>query len=272
MVSPIRPAMRNDVSSARSVLSVRIQEKRFGVVPVLGSITFEVEPNQFVVVLGPSGCGKTTLLRVLAGLDREFVGRIMLGLNSVIRPSSSIALMFQDVRLLPWMTVERNIKFAAAASENPKSPQDSLVSVGLDPAILSYYPRKISGGMAKRVALARALAGNPSVLLLDEPFSELDTASKYGLYDLLIESVHSPDAPVGAIMVTHDISEAVYLADKILVLSGKRPASISSVVPVELPRPRYRDDADFLKLCTSLMIAAISESESQTPSKVDTAG
>jgi ABC-type nitrate/sulfonate/bicarbonate transport system ATPase subunit len=113
--------------------------------------------------------------------------------------------------------------------------------------------------MSKRVALARALAGNPSVLLLDEPFSELDTASKYNLYDQLIESVRSQNAPIGAIMVTHDISEAVYLADKILVLSGKRPACISSIVPIELPRPRSRDNAKFLALCTSLMVAAISD-------------
>jgi ABC-type nitrate/sulfonate/bicarbonate transport system ATPase subunit len=262
MISATPPVVRNERSSGHSVLSVRIDEKRFSLSPILGSIAFDVEPNQFVVVLGPSGCGKTTLLRILSGLDRDFAGTVLLGSKPVTRPSSNIALMFQDVRLLPWMTVELNIKFATAAVQNPKSPQNSLSAVGLDPAVLSFFPRKLSGGMAKRVALARALAANPAVLLLDEPFSELDTAAKYNLYDLLVETVHSRDAPVAAVMVTHDISEAVYLADKILVLSGGRPASISSVVPVTLPRPRYREDAEFIKLCTSLMVAAISDVES----------
>lgn len=256
---PLPLTGRKEFEPVPSVLSVKVNEKRFGSHAVLGSITFDLEPNQFVVVLGPSGCGKSTLLRILAGLDTDFSGSIMLGLGSVTRPSSKIGLMFQDVRLLPWMTVERNIKFATTALPNPKSPRDSLIAVGLNAAILPYYPRKLSGGMAKRVALARALAGNPSVLLLDEPFSELDAASKYSLYDLLVETVHSPGAPAGAIMVTHDISEAVYLADKIFVLSGKHPTGISSIVPIGLPRPRSRDDVDFLRLCTSLMVATISE-------------
>jgi ABC-type nitrate/sulfonate/bicarbonate transport system ATPase subunit len=263
MHSPM-PAFSSANPRDKPLLSVCIQDKQFDSSSILGHIEFSLEPSRFTVILGPSGSGKTTLLRTIAGLDSDFTGRVFFNTTLVTQPMPNVALMFQDVRLFPWMTVERNIMFAAVAVPTPRSATEVLRLVGLDSAILRLYPRQLSGGMAKRVALARALAGDPSVLLLDEPFSDLDTASKYRIYDLLVGVVQSPHAPVAAALVTHDISEAVYLADEIIVLSGRRPATISSTIPVTIPRPRRRDDPMFLRLCTQLMVAAISNVEDST--------
>lgn len=247
-------------SLASPFLSVTVTQKSFGDTVLLGDISFTLEANKLLVILGPSGCGKTTLLRIVSGLDREFDGGVRLESELVTRPTPQIAMMFQDVRLFPWLTVRRNLAFAAAAAASDNYRPDELLQlVGLPPGSAGLYPRQLSGGMAKRVALARAFAGDPTILLLDEPFSDLDPKAKYSLYDSLVTAANSPRRPMSVVMVTHDIGEAVFLADEIVVLSSKRPTTIASVVPVRIPRPRRRDDPEFVRQCTALMMVAISD-------------
>jgi sulfonate transport system ATP-binding protein len=196
------------ILAAPAAVRVRIERKQFDRVLLYSNFELTVQFGQTLVVLGPSGSGKTTLLRMISGLDREFSGEMTFaapdGAGGV--PPGYV---FQEVRLFPWMSVARNIQFAASRGAVGKERVTELLYlVGLDEGVGSLYPRQLSGGMAKRVALARALAGSPVLLLLDEPFSELDAKSKFAMYESLLryKSLRSP--PLTIILVTHDIDEA----------------------------------------------------------------
>ncbi|MEP7286901.1 MAG: ABC transporter ATP-binding protein [Chloroflexota bacterium] len=210
-----------------------------GIIEALASTTFQVADGEFICIVGPSGCGKSTLLRIIAGLLLPSSGAVMLDGATVVAPQRRIGLVFQQTNLMPWRSVLDNIalplELAGATREARDEQATSVIKhVGLD-GFEKAYPAELSGGMAQRVALGRALVQNPDILLLDEPFAALDALTRE---QMLIEllALWSGDHKT-AIMVTHDITEAVFLADRVLVMS-QRPGHIRAIVNVDLPRPR----------------------------------
>jgi ABC-type nitrate/sulfonate/bicarbonate transport system ATPase subunit len=211
-----------------------------GVLPVLEPVRLAIEPGEFLAVLGPSGCGKSTLLRLIAGLDQPTTGNVQLGDRTVTDVDPRCAIVFQEPRLFPWQTIAKNVAIGARRIKDPPAPEVLLKLVGL--ADFGHvFPHQLSGGMAQRAALARALIGRPEVLLLDEPFAALDALTRMQMQDLLAEVCRSVQPTV--VMVTHDVDEALYLADRIIIM-GPRPANITAVFKVSLPRPRDRGDAE----------------------------
>jgi ABC-type nitrate/sulfonate/bicarbonate transport system ATPase subunit len=192
---------------------------------VLGELSFSLANGEVAALVGPSGCGKTTLLRIIAGLDRDYQGTVRLPEHC------RLGMVFQEPRLLPWRSVEANVRLAAP--EATGATLDALFqTLGLA-AHRGHYPGELSLGLARRVALARAFAINPDLLVLDEPFVSLDAALAQRLRAELVELVRS--RPVTTLLVTHDVEEAIGLADRLLVLSGS-PARIVATVPIARPR------------------------------------
>jgi len=250
-----------------SKLELHIEKKLFQEVPILEKVRLVVNEGDFVVVLGPSGSGKTTLLRVIAGLDREYEGKVVIDGKTVGGPNGNTGVVFQDVRLFPWMTIERNIKFVDSKSGISSEKVEGLLEfVGLEKTVRKLYPRQLSGGMAKRVGLARALANNPSLLLLDESFSELDARSKFELYESLLAYKREHNPTLAILLVTHDIDEAAYLGDRIVILGDGRPTTILRDVMVSLPHPRNRKDPKYIELCATLMMQLISNIDHEVKS------
>jgi sulfonate transport system ATP-binding protein len=217
-------------------------------VHALDGVSFSVGPGEIVAIVGGSGCGKSTLLRAISGLDTPSEGRVLLDGESVTQPHEKIGMIFQEPRLLPWLTVADNVGFGL--DDRPRRELNgrtaaALVRVGLvDKA--NMWPRELSGGQAQRVAIARALVPHPEVLLLDEPFSALDAFTRADLQDHLLDLW--ADLRPTLILVTHDVDEAVVLADRIMVMRP-RPGRIFDEIEAELPRPRDRQSAafDFVK-------------------------
>lgn len=217
--------------------------------PVLEQIQLEIAGGEFLAVLGPSGCGKSTLLRLIAGLERPSTGSVQLGKQVVSEVDARCALMFQEPRLFPWKTVAANVAVGGRRSQNPPAPDAFLSLVGLD-GFGGSYPHQLSGGMAQRAALARALIGKPEVLLLDEPFAALDALTRMQMQDLLAAACRSVQPTV--VMVTHDVDEALYLADRVIVM-GKRPARVVETLRVPLARPRDRGDPVLAELRATIL-------------------
>jgi NitT/TauT family transport system ATP-binding protein len=211
--------------------------------PVLDGIDLAVGPGEFVALLGPSGCGKSTLLRLIAGLERPHAGRIFMGEQEIVAPDPSRILVFQDPTLYPWRTVRQNVALGLEARGLLRTEgariDAALRQVGLD-GFDRAYPHQLSGGMAQRAALARALVNDPSVLLMDEPLANLVALWQRARFT--------------AFLVTHDVEEAVYLASRVLVLSD-RPARILADMAIDLPYPRHRGSARFTALRRALMEA-----------------
>lgn len=240
-------------------VELNIERKSFQDEAILENVDLVVREGEVVVILGPSGSGKTTLLRIISGLDVDFEGRIFIDGRPVCEPRGDVGFVFQDVRLFPWMTVEQNIKFASFKTGPSALKVEWLLEfVGLGNSVKKLYPRQLSGGMEKRVGLARALASAPSVLLLDESFSELDARSKYALYETLLKHKKENKQPLTIILVTHDIDEAAFLGDRIIVFSDGRPSTMLREFKVTLPHPRERESADYIELCANLMMQLIS--------------
>jgi sulfonate transport system ATP-binding protein len=195
------------------------------------NVSFSIQEGETVGILGTSGCGKSTLLRVLSGLDKEFDGEIKIA--EVGR--TPIGMIFQEPRLMPWLTVKENILFGNKDVKKVEV-QDYLDLVGLTD-FGDYYPKDLSGGMAQRTAIARALIGQPGVLLLDEPFSALDAFTKMQLQDLLLKIQKKRLSTM--VIVTHDIDEALYLCDRIFILGGQ-PGYLQAELTVEVTKPRDR--------------------------------
>jgi sulfonate transport system ATP-binding protein len=214
------------------------------VVMALSGIDLELAPGDVVALVGQSGCGKSTLLRLVAGLETATGGEVSLNGEPVRAPAPQCAVVFQEHRLFPWLTVAQNVGFALRG--RPKDEQLALIAEQLALMGLSEfdgaYPHQLSGGMAQRVALARALVRGPSVLLLDEPFAALDAFTKTRLQEELWRSRESTQPTT--LFVTHDIEEAVYLADRIVVLS-EAPGTIREQFAIELQRPRDRTSSAF---------------------------
>lgn len=224
---------------------------------VLRDVTLAVLPGEVVALLGASGCGKSTLLRITAGLARATAGTVRIGDAPVQGTDPRCALAFQEPRLLPWRTLAGNVALGLPPStptvEGQAIVHDLLELVGLT-AFAGHRPREVSGGMAQRAALARALARRPSVLLLDEPFGALDALTRLRMQDLLLD-VHAA-APTTVLLVTHDVDEALQLADRVVLLGnepGAYGATVRQIVTVPGERPRDRGSAELAALRAELL-------------------
>lgn len=227
------------------MLDVSNLTKRYNDTVALTDVSFTADAGEFVAVVGPSGCGKSTLLRVLAGLEPDFDGRATIG-GRLLQDGGSddVGVVFQDPRLLPWATVRENVRVGYNGQPPDLTVDDLINQVGLD-GFEEALPRELSGGMAQRVALARGLAYEPKVLLLDEPFSALDALTQTEQQEFLLDVWRDTGATI--LLVTHDIEEAAYLADRVLVLRGQ-PGTLHEDVPVSVARPRKRADEQLLAI------------------------
>jgi sulfonate transport system ATP-binding protein len=257
---PVRAAVRPTDDGARPV-ALHGVGRAFGTgtaaKTVLRDVDLTVAPGEVVALLGPSGCGKSTLLRIVAGLDTEATGEVTIGDARVTDLAEDAAVAFQEPRLLPWRSVRDNIALglprSVDAAEGAERVEELLGLVELS-AHADKRPREISGGMAQRASLARALARRPGVLLLDEPFGALDALTRLKMQDLLLE-IHEA-YPATVLLVTHDVDEALQLADRIVVLGREGladGATISRVLEVPGERPRDRSSSDLARLRTSLL-------------------
>lgn len=225
---------------------------------VLRDVSFDVQAGEIVALLGPSGCGKSTLLRAVAGLDAPSSGSVTINGTAVSGIDARCAVAFQEPRLLPWKSIAGNVAIgvpAGSAAAHSREVVAKLVGlVGLS-AFAGHRPREVSGGMAQRASLARALARNPGVLLLDEPFGALDALTRITMQDLLLD-IHAAE-PTTVLLVTHDVDEALQLADRIILLgpdgSDQHGASIVRTVDVPGPRPRDRASTELAGLRSSLL-------------------
>ncbi len=217
------------------------------VVTALQEITLTIRQGEFLAVVGSSGCGKSTLLRIIAGLEDAYQGSVHLGGYRISGPGLDRGMIFQEHRLLPWLTVEQNVAFGLNgkdADEKRRLVAEHLELVGLS-GFARAHPHQLSGGMAQRVAIARAIVNRPKVLLLDEPFGALDAMTRIQMQQEILRIWEVERTTM--ILVTHDIDEAVYLGDRIVVMSS-RPGTVKKIVPVELSRPRDRSDYDFVRI------------------------
>jgi sulfonate transport system ATP-binding protein len=210
----------------------------------LADVTLDVAQGEIVAFVGGSGCGKTTMLRLIAGLEQASKGRVELDGETLTAPHPGVGVIFQEPRLLPWLTVAQNIGFGLDAlprAEREARVEEALLRVGLA-GYGGRWPRELSGGQAQRVAIVRALVARPKVLLLDEPFSALDAFTRASLHEHLIGlwEAHRPTL----LLVTHDVEEAVTLADRVIVLQPK-PGRIFAEPALDLPRPRDKVGHDF---------------------------
>jgi sulfonate transport system ATP-binding protein len=207
----------------------------------LDAINLEVHPGEIVSLVGTSGCGKSTLLRIILGLDFPSEGDVWIDNEPIAAPHPEIGMIFQEPRLMPWLTVKDNVRFGLEqAADSAAAIATTLTKVGLAD-FADALPRQLSGGMAQRVAIARALITQPSILLLDEPFSALDAFTRTKLQDHLLH-IWKYDCPT-MLLVTHDIEEALVLSDRIIVMRSN-PGRIHREFVLDLPRPRKRTDTN----------------------------
>lgn len=213
-------------------------------IEILKNINFKINEGGFVVIVGHSGCGKSTLLKIIAGLITEYNGNVTLDGEIICKPDKDRAMIFQEHRLFPWLTIKNNIALGLEKcnkEENDKLIREYLKMVKLE-EFENAYPSQLSGGMSQRAAIARALINNPKVLLLDEPCGALDALTKIQLQNEILKIWQKEKTTM--IMVTHDIDEAIYLADKIIVMSS-RPGKIKEIINIDIGKPRDRSSYDF---------------------------
>ncbi|NGM45504.1 ABC transporter ATP-binding protein [Rhodobacter sp. SGA-6-6] len=244
--------------SRRGEVTVRDLSKSFALngqrLDVLRDLQLEVRGGEALAIVGPSGCGKTTLLRVLAGLEQPDRGEILIDGHPVQGVGTERAIIFQEPRLLPWLTVLGNVAFGLTVRGLPADRAEARARhyirlVGLA-AFEKAYPRQLSGGMAQRVGIARALTVQPGILLLDEPLGALDAMTKLTMQEELARIWR--EEKVTMILVTHDLEEAIFLADRVLMLPNER-GSQPRLIDIRLPRPRDRSEPDFVAMRRRLM-------------------
>ncbi len=213
------------------------------------NISFSMVEREFISIVGPSGCGKSTILRILIGLDKQTSGEILYKDLPLTINKPKFSIVFQTPSLFPWLTVQENIEVVLEAMEIKKEERTEIVKkyikvIGLD-GFENAYPKELSGGMRQRVGIARALAVNPELLLLDEPFSSLDSFTAEGLREEILMLWSDPSLPPDdIILVTHNIDEAVQLSDRVIILSP-RPGHIIGEIKIDLPRPRNNRSPEF---------------------------
>ncbi|CAB3968054.1 ABC transporter [Burkholderia cenocepacia] len=225
------------------ILDVRHVGKRFatpqGECTALDDISFRTYRREFVCVIGPSGCGKSTLIRILAGLDAQTSGEVLLDGKPVQGPGADRGMVFQGYTLFPWLTVKKNVMFGlrmngSSSGQAEREALQWLDLVGLM-RFADVYPHQLSGGMKQRVAIARALANRPRILLMDEPFGALDAQTRAKMQTHLLDIWRNIDVTI--LFITHDLDEAIFLADRILVLKAN-PGAVQELIEVPVPRPR----------------------------------
>jgi sulfonate transport system ATP-binding protein len=236
---------------------------------VLDSVDLSVAPGEFLTIVGASGCGKSTLLRLIAGLDTEFQGEVVLDGRRVTAPSLDRGLVFQEPRLFPWLTVTQNVALGLLNAGLSKAARNRAVAehiglVGLT-GFRDAYPHQLSGGMAQRAAIARGLVNRPGVLLLDEPFGALDALTRARLQDEL-QRIWAAEG-ITMLLVTHDVEEAVYLGDRVVVMAP-RPGRIAASFDVPEPRPRDRSSTALVKVRDRVMGALEATLSEQSRSEV----
>lgn len=278
-----RPEIRahyQAIDQREKILEVREVCKQFasakGPVQALQDINFSVHRREFVCVIGPSGCGKSTLIRILAGLEQESSGQVLLDGKPVSKPGRDRGMVFQGYSLFPWLTVRKNVMFGLRMKgmsryEAGTEADQWLDIVGLG-KFANAYPHQLSGGMRQRVAIARALVNQPRILLMDEPFGALDAQTRAHMQHHLMEVWKNIDITI--LFITHDLDEAVYLADRILVLKA-HPGEVQMLVDVPVLRPRSEaqfSDAPFQ--ATKQLIESLihPKAEVETPSEVEEIG
>lgn len=223
----------------------------------LNNLDIEINAGEFVCLIGPSGCGKSTLLRLIAGLITPSSGVLTLDDKEIVGPGHERGLVFQDPTLFPWLTIRDNISYGLKIRhiyrENKQQVEDFIELVGLK-GFEKSFPHQLSGGMAQRASLARALVNHPKVLLLDEPLGALDAFTRMNMQDEILRIWKERETTM--VMVTHDVDEAIYLSDRIFVMTP-RPAKIEQIIAVEIGRNevlgRKRDSVDFLKLRSQIL-------------------
>ena len=222
-------------------------------IPALDNISLSVAPGELVCLIGPSGCGKSTLLRLIAGLDKPTSGELWVGTDQITGPSAQRGLVFQDPNLFPWLTVRGNFQAGLVARglhQNKRHEVEEFMRVvGLE-TFANAYPHHLSGGMAQRVALGRALINHPKVLLLDEPLGALDAFTRMRMQDEVLRLWQARRTTM--LLVTHDIDEAIYMSDRIVIMTS-RPGRIERIIDIALTRPRDRNDPRFLRLRTDIL-------------------
>ncbi len=259
-ITPLSSRLVKDAANLTAEASpprIRIRDVTlsYGLLQIIGGISLDVAPGETICIIGPSGCGKTTLLRMLAGLAQPTTGCVELDGAVIGGPNRSVAIVFQDYgkALLPWRTAAGNVSLALEArgcpgSERPAIIRELLEKIGLG-RHAGKYPSEMSGGMQQRLQIARCLAQEPKVLLMDEPFGALDAMTRQALQDEVLGLVATTGATM--VFVTHDLEEAIYLGDRIICLQPN-PGRIGRIVDVRLARPRdqllTREDPEFLRL------------------------
>ncbi len=242
--------MNQSELAPRPLLEVQVDRKQYAGRVVLDNFTLALQRGEVVSLVGPSGCGKSTLLRIIAGLDTRFQGQINLDGARQHGPSPRIGVMFQEPRLLPWLSVAANVGFAAGrhAAQHPRA-LELLAEVGLA-EVAHAWSRALSGGMAQRVALARSLFCEPDLLLLDEPFSAVDAITRMRLQALLLNLAHRHNT--AALLVTHDLDEALYLSDRVILMAPGATETAYQIT-VTQAHPRDRADPQLAELRTALL-------------------
>jgi NitT/TauT family transport system ATP-binding protein len=232
------PARATATAKLRAVEATKVYETKTGPVHALEAVSADIAEGELVCVLGPSGCGKTTLLWAMSGLHRLTRGQILLDDRPVLEPRpDQIGMIFQDANLLPWRNLGQNLEFPFEIKK--QKPDRRRIAELLDATGLAgferAYPRELSGGMQQRASIVRALAQQPSVLLMDEPFGALDAFTRDEMNLLLLRLWSESGQTI--VFVTHNISEAIFLADRVIVLTP-RPGRLARIFDIELPRPR----------------------------------
>ena len=237
-------------AAAQDILTIRGVTKRFSVgdgeLEALAPIDLSIPTGEFVCMIGASGCGKSTLLRIIAGFEEPTTGNVAMYGKAITGPGSDRGMVFQDYALFPWMTVSQNVSFGPRQRQLPReeiarTADEFVRMVGLE-RFADRYPNQLSGGMKQRVAIARVLANNASILLMDEPFGALDALTREQLQNELLQIWKRTG--VTTIFVTHSVEEAVLLADRVLVMSAG-PGRIDSDFRIDLPRPRDVSSPEF---------------------------
>lgn len=229
----------------------RVFQTPAGKITALKGIDLRVRKGEFITLIGPSGCGKSTLLKIVAGLDTSYEGNVLLNDKPISGPSIEKGFIFQEPRLFPWLTVERNIagNLSLRHKDVRKKVEEYIALVRLE-GFEKAYPRELSGGMAQRVAIARALLRNPDVLLLDEPFGALDAFTRSHMQEVLLDIWQNNRTTM--LFVTHDLDEAVFLGERVVIMNP-RPGHIRSIQPIDLPFPRKRTSSSFQELRTKVL-------------------
>jgi sulfonate transport system ATP-binding protein len=236
---------------SQDILSISHLNKAFHVnneaIRVLDDINIQIKEGEFITIVGNSGCGKSTLLKIIAGLVDYESGSVKVSGEEIEGPDIDRGMVFQEHRLLPWLTVKANVMLGLKHAPIPKNEKERIVSDHLQLVKLNGFekawPYQLSGGMAQRAGVARSLVYKPKILLMDEPFGALDALTKIQM-QAEIQHIWSKEK-ITMILVTHDVDEAIYLGDRVVIMS-QRPGRIEAIIPVQLARPRNRANSDFM--------------------------